>query len=150
MNTNPSGKRPGDPRPGLARLGQVQVGSGPGLGRSVPPPLPAGSVRTVQVAQGPAQPPPPRCQRRGNAVVRALGGLFKTLAYSVIPVFMLAGLAAGIAYVRLRHGPISFNFVVTPIERGINAELVNNSVKIEGAELYLTDRPARSNSACGN
>ncbi len=134
MNTNPSGKRPGSPGSGQGQ------GSGPGpvsgTGRSVPPPLPAGSVRTVQVAQGPVQPLPE--PDSGNFVLRALGGLFKTLAYTVIPVVMLAAMAAGITYVRLRHGPISFNFVVTPIERGINAELVNNSVKIEGAALYLT------------
>ena len=64
------------------------------------------------------------------------------LAYSVIPVFMLAAMAAGILFVRLRHGPMTFNFIVAPIERGINAELVNNTVKIEGAELSLTDTGA--------
>ena len=63
----------------------------------------------------------------------------KTLAYTIAPLALLACLASGIVYVRLRHGPVSFDFVVPPIERGINAELVNNTVKIEGAELYLND-----------
>ena len=50
---------------------------------------------------------------------------------------MLAVMAAGVLIVRLRHGPISFDIIVPPLERGINAELVNNSVKIKGAELRL-------------
>ncbi|MEQ1669623.1 MAG: AsmA-like C-terminal region-containing protein [Hyphomicrobium sp.] len=98
-------------------------------------------MRTVAVGQGPAQPAPVKAPAYFR-IFGALGGLAKTLVYTFVPVIMLAGLAAGIVYVRLRHGPISFNFVVTPIERGINAELVNNSVKIEGAELYLTETGA--------
>ena len=54
-----------------------------------------------------------------------------------MPLTLLALMAAGILYVRLRHGPIAFDFVVAPIERGINAELVTSSVKIDGAELRL-------------
>lgn len=71
--------------------------------------------------------------------MRALATFGKTLVYSIVPVILLAAMAAGGTYVRLRHGPISFDFMVDPVERGINAELVNNSVKIDGAELYLTD-----------
>lgn len=69
----------------------------------------------------------------------ALATFGKTLVYSVIPVIMLTAMAAGGLYVRLSHGPIGLDFMVDPVERGINAELVNNSVKIDGAELYLTD-----------
>ena len=126
MNTNSAGTRSGVPRPGQ--------------GRSVPPPLPAGGVRTVAVNQGPQQPisqPPSE-----NGWLRALATFGKTFAYAVIPVVMLTAMAAGGTYVRLRHGPISFDFMVAPIENGINAELVNNSVKIEGAELYLTETGA--------
>lgn len=36
---------------------------------------------------------------------------------------MLVVLVLGLGYVRLRHGPISLNFMVAPIERGIAAEL---------------------------
>ena len=46
-------------------------------------------------------------------------------------------MAFAIVYVRLRHGPVSFDVVVPPIERGINAELANYSVQIDGAELRL-------------
>ena len=74
--------------------------------------------------------------------MRALVTCGKTLVYSIVPLVLLAAMAAGAIYVRLRHGPISFDFMVAPVERGINAELVNNSVKIDGAELYLTDSGA--------
>ena len=126
MNTNPSGTRPGEPRTAV--------------GQSVPPPLPPGTIRTVTVSQGPVQPQP---EPPGEAsYLSALARLGKVVAYTIIPVIMLASMAMGILYVRLRHGPIGFGFMVPPIERGINAELANNSVKIEGAELYLTDRGA--------
>jgi len=46
-------------------------------------------------------------------------------------------MAAGILYVRLSHGPIAFDFIVPPVERGINAELTNNTVSIDGAELRI-------------
>ncbi len=61
----------------------------------------------------------------------------KVLLYSLIPLGLLAGIALGVTFVRLRHGPISFDILVEPIERGINAELVNNQVDIGGAELRL-------------
>ncbi|MEZ5900443.1 MAG: AsmA-like C-terminal region-containing protein [Hyphomicrobiaceae bacterium] len=61
----------------------------------------------------------------------------KALLYTFVPLIMLGVIAAGVILVRLRHGPISFDVVVPPIERGINAELVNNQVDIEGAELRL-------------
>ena len=105
----------------------------------MPPPLPAVGVRTVTVNKGPKQPPPVRPGKPGKRAARALLTCAKTLVYSVVPVVLLAVIAAGITYVRLSHGPIGFDFLVGPVERGINAELVNHSVKIEGAELSLTE-----------
>ncbi|CAA2138413.1 AsmA-like C-terminal region-containing protein [Hyphomicrobium sp. ghe19] len=61
----------------------------------------------------------------------------RVLFYCVVPLTLLAMMATGLLYVRLKHGPIAFDFVVSPIERGINAELVTSSVKIDGAELRL-------------
>jgi len=61
----------------------------------------------------------------------------KLMFYVVMPLTLLVLIGVGVLYVRLRHGPIGFDFVVAPIERGINAELTNNSVKIDGAELRL-------------
>lgn len=128
MKTERSGKRP------------VQ---GPGPVRTVPPPLPDAGVRAKQVtvSQGPAR---PRRQKLPfwKKGINALLSFAKNLVYVIVPVTMLAGMAAGIIYVRLRHGPISFDFMVPPVERGINAELVNNTVKIEGAELQMSDTGA--------
>jgi hypothetical protein len=61
----------------------------------------------------------------------------RVLLYLAMPLALLAMMALGIVYVRLRHGPIALDFVVAPIERGINAELVASAVKIDGAELRL-------------
>jgi AsmA-like C-terminal region/Protein of unknown function len=61
----------------------------------------------------------------------------RILFYVVMPLTLLAMIGAGILYVRLLHGPIAFDFVVAPIEQGINAELISSSVKIDGAELRL-------------
>ena len=70
----------------------------------------------------------------GASVGRGIG---KALLYTFIPLVLLGLIATGIVMVRLRHGPISFDVLVPPIERGINAELVSNQVDIEGAELRL-------------
>ncbi len=64
-------------------------------------------------------------------------GLGKVCLYTFVPLLLLVSIAAGVVLVRLRHGPISFDLLVPPIERGINAELVHNQVDIEGAELRL-------------
>jgi hypothetical protein len=121
LNNNPAGSRPGPPR----------------SGHSAPPPLPPGTVRTVAVTQGPAQPAP--VPASAATYLDLLIRVGKTLAYSIVPVIMLAGMAIGIFYVRLRHGPIGLDFLVPPIERGINTELTNNSVSVDGAELFLTE-----------
>lgn len=70
----------------------------------------------------------------GASVGRGVG---KALLYTFVPLVLLGVIATGIVMVRLRHGPISFDVLVPPIERGINAELVSNQVDIEGAELRL-------------
>lgn len=72
--------------------------------------------------------------RRAAGYARGTG---KAMLYTLLPVVLLVSIAVGIVFVRLRHGPISFDMLVPPIERGINAELVNNQVTIEGAELRL-------------
>jgi len=61
----------------------------------------------------------------------------RVIFYVVVPLSLLAMIAVGILYVRLRHGPIAFDFIVAPIERGINHELTSSSLKIDGAELRL-------------
>ncbi len=59
--------------------------------------------------------------------------------FILAPFLMLALLVAGLGYVRLRHGPISLSFLVEPIERGINAELAGNKVRIDDAIVSLSD-----------
>ena len=59
--------------------------------------------------------------------------------FILAPFLMLALLVVGLGYVRLRHGPISLNFLVEPIERGINAELGGNSVRIDDVVVSLAE-----------
>ena len=59
--------------------------------------------------------------------------------FILAPFVMLALLVVGLGYVRLRHGPISLNFLVEPIERGINAELGGNAVRIDDAVVSLSE-----------
>ena len=59
--------------------------------------------------------------------------------FILAPFLMLSLLVAGLGYVRLRHGPISLKFLVAPIERGINAELQGNEVRIDDAVVALSE-----------
>lgn len=109
------------PLPGAHQANQMQIAAA-GLdkrGKSRVPALPSFDVSAALRA------------------LRRLAPAAKAMAYGIIPLVMLAGIGIGVTLVRLRHGPISFDFLVAPIERGINAELVNNQVDIEGAELRL-------------
>jgi hypothetical protein len=86
--------------------------------------------------------PPPEQDKPAEpaAMARNLRRVFhgcRMMFYVVMPLTLLLMIGIGILYVRLRHGPIGFDFVVAPIERGINAELTTSSVKIDGAELRL-------------
>ncbi len=81
-------------------------------------------------------------RRRLNATAYACDQVLHGLGRSVFilaPVIMLAVLVFGLGYVRLRHGPVSLKFLVAPIERGINAELDGNSVKIDDAVVSLSE-----------
>ncbi len=111
MNT-----RPTDPRP-----------------PPLPPARPPGTARQVDVRSGPAI--PRDIGRAFSAAAPYARYAGKFLVYSVIPIALLALIAAGVIAMRLRHGPISFDILVPPIERGINAELDGNTVKIKSAEL---------------
>ncbi len=55
----------------------------------------------------------------------------------LLPVVLLAAMAAAVGYVRLRHGPVSLKFIAAPIERGISAGLGGVSVRIDDALLML-------------
>ncbi|AGK58748.1 hypothetical protein HYPDE_35383 [Hyphomicrobium denitrificans 1NES1] len=82
----------------------------------------------------------PEAEPDEAAMTRGLRRFFhgcRMMFYVVTPLVLLTAIGIGVLYVRLRHGPIGFDFVVAPIERGINAELTTSSVKIDGAELRL-------------
>ena len=81
--------------------------------------------------------PAPEIVPAGSAVAGQVFKVAKFALYTIIPALMLLSIGLGVLYVRLSHGPISFDVLVPPMERGINAELLNNSVKIKGAELRL-------------
>jgi len=99
-------------------------------------------VRRTAVSQRVATTPPalPMPDEEDGVAATGLRHFFagcRVLFYLIVPLTLLAMMATGLLYVRLRHGPIAFDFVVSPIERGINAELVTSAVKIDGAELRL-------------
>ena len=99
-----------------------------------------GATRTAisqRVATAPPALPMPDEDGAASTGLRHFFAGCRVLFYLVVPLTLLAMMATGLLYVRLRHGPIAFDFVVSPIERGINAELVTSSVKIDGAELRL-------------
>jgi len=61
---------------------------------------------------------------------RILHGVGRS-AFYLSPVALLMMLVIGLGYVRLSHGPLSLKFLVAPIERGIDAELDGDTVKID-------------------
>ena len=135
MTTGPPGMRPNDRTPVDGRVpvdGRKTVES-----RTGPPPLPGAATRNVVVAPGPAQ--PAQVKESAAPVLQYLARVGRVVAYLTLPIVMLSIIAVAVVYVRLRHGPVSFDIVVPPIESGINAELIGNSVAIEGAELRLSD-----------
>ena len=70
-----------------------------------------------------------------SALAWRLYTIGRSTAYAIAPVALLVMIAVGVLYVRLSHGPISFDVLVPPIERGINAELTHASVRVKSAEL---------------
>jgi hypothetical protein len=71
-----------------------------------------------------------------GAHVKALLGRFLLL---VVPLLILAALAIGLSYVRLRHGPVTLKLLAGPIERGIAAELPGITAKIDDVIVSLGD-----------
>lgn len=125
MNTIPT-----DQRLQTERTGGTAGGARP---PPLPPGRPPGAARQVEVRTGPAIPSDiGRALFAAAPYARRAG---KALVYTLVPLALLALIAAGVIAMRLRHGPISFDILVPPIERGINAELDGNTVKIKSAEL---------------
>ena len=94
------------------------------------------------VAQSRDQQRPTVLRQRLSATVYACDHVLHGLgrcAFVLAPVVLIAVLIFGLGYVRLRHGPVSLKFLVAPIERGINAELEGNAVKIDDAVVSLSE-----------
>lgn len=125
MTTYPTGQR-----------AQGAEGTGP-PSHPVPPPLPKTWPREGGTApRGAAAHSVKRLRLAGlSRALRRGRGAGMVMLYTLVPVLLLVSIAAVVTAVRLRQGPISFDMLVPPIERGINAELVNNQVDIGGAEL---------------
>lgn len=106
-----------------------------------PPPLPkaAAAPRDAVGAAAIQTPPVSSLMEWRGRIFRGARHCGRAGFYTLVPLFLLVALATGVFYVRLRHGPIAFDSVVAPIQRGINAELIGSSVKIGGAELRLGD-----------
>ncbi len=79
---------------------------------------------------------PPRW-RRERSRARLLLGPVRVLLRVLVPVALLAGLGAGLLYVRLLNGPISLKFAAESIARTIEAELPGMDVQIEDATVAL-------------
>ena len=101
-----------------------------------------GSAQTGRTAPRGAEPQASNLKRSVTTAAVACDHVLHGVGRSVFilaPFVMLALLVAGLGYVRLRHGPISLDFLVEPIERGINAELAGNTVRIDDAVVSLSE-----------
>lgn len=81
-------------------------------------------------------------QSRARKVAYACDNVLHVLGRSVLllsPLLLLAVLVGGLGYVRLLHGPVSLEFLVDPIERGINAELDGSSAQIDDVVVSLSE-----------
>ena len=61
------------------------------------------------------------------------------MALYTAPLFLLAAVAVIIAFVKIRHSPISLKSFVAPIEAGINASLDGITAKIDDAQISLAE-----------
>jgi AsmA-like C-terminal region/Protein of unknown function len=76
---------------------------------------------------------------RARRVLRACSGPSLLALKCLVPVVILCGVAFTVLYVRLLNGPVSLQFLASPISRSIAAELPGISVAIEDALVRLTE-----------
>lgn len=65
--------------------------------------------------------------------------LIGSLSMVVLPLVLLASLAAGIGYFRLSQGPVSLNFLFDPVKRGIDRSLPGLEARFEDVILTFDD-----------
>lgn len=76
---------------------------------------------------------------RGRRALKHAGRGARFFLFAAVPFVVLFALAAALAVVRLQHGPISLSFLVSPLERSINASLDGYVADIEDAIVMFTD-----------
>jgi len=84
----------------------------------------------------------PTGKSRARKVAYACDNVLHALGRSVFllsPLLLLVVLVGGLGYVRLLHGPVSLEFLVDPIESGINAELEGSSAQIDDVVVSLSE-----------
>ena len=96
-----------------------------------------------ELGGGPGEPDDrnPTGRSRLRTVAHACDHVLHGLGRSVFifaPFLILAVLVLGLGYVRLLHGPVSLEFLVDPIEEGINAELDGSRAKIDDVIVSLS------------
>lgn len=118
---------------------------GPPAHRTQPPPLPRNGTRR---SASNTQPGSARTQKAVPSS-RYTGALRRCLPWfsrpavlllkSLAIVLPLAGLALGLAYVRLLQGPISLRFLLAPMEQALKTELPGVVVDVEDAIVRLSE-----------
>ncbi|HUS95567.1 MAG TPA: hypothetical protein VMX97_02390, partial [Hyphomicrobiaceae bacterium] len=74
---------------------------------------------------------------RSASMVAGAGRGCLLLGKILLPIVLLLGLAVGVLYVRLANGPLTVNFLATPIANAINAELSGLKVQVTQAVIRL-------------
>jgi hypothetical protein len=77
--------------------------------------------------------PPLRPRRPGK-----LWGFVRSFMMLTVMLTLVLAAVAGVIYVRISHGPISFKFLAGPIERGITAELTGFDARVEDATIAMS------------
>ncbi len=72
-----------------------------------------------------------------SSLLRRAGRVGWNMLVILLPIFLLTGLAVGLGYVRLMHGPISLKPLAGPIARAIGSELPGLDIRIEDAVLRI-------------
>lgn len=66
-----------------------------------------------------------------DGLLRRVGRVSWHVLVVMLPVLLLTGLAVGLGFVRLMHGPISLKPLAEPIARGLGAELPGLDIRID-------------------
>ncbi len=77
----------------------------------------------------------PRQQKPARTTISRPALILRALAITFVTICLVLGLAAGLAYVRLQHGPIALTPLLSTIESAMSSELGGKTLKVGAAEL---------------